>query len=87
LFPYEKLDDFSPHDIDAEHAVLAVLLLDPGRITEVAAALEPADFADQVNRIIYSISGIPPHVDVHDARDGQKDEILGRALALAREKR
>jgi hypothetical protein len=42
---------------------------------------------DEINRIIYSIIGIPPHVDVHDARDGQKDEILGRALALAREKR
>ncbi len=33
--------------------VLAVLLLDPGRITEVAASLEPVDFAAEVNRIIY----------------------------------
>ena len=35
-------------------AVLAVLLLDPGRIAEVAAALEPADFADEANRTIYA---------------------------------
>ena len=27
--------------------------LDPGRIAEVAAALEPADFADEANRTIY----------------------------------
>ena len=47
------LDYFPPHDVDAERAVLAVLLLDPGRIAAVAAALEPADFADQANRTIY----------------------------------
>ena len=32
--------------------MLAVLLLDPGRIAEVAAALEPADFAEKTNRIL-----------------------------------
>jgi replicative DNA helicase len=44
----------SPHDVDAERAVLAVLLLDPGRIAEVAAALEPAEFWGEVNRCIYA---------------------------------
>ena len=34
--------------------MLAVLLLDPGRIAEVAAALEPADFGDEGNRTIYA---------------------------------
>jgi replicative DNA helicase len=33
--------------------VLAGLLLDPGRIAEVAAALKPVDFADKVNRTVY----------------------------------
>jgi replicative DNA helicase len=45
---------FPPHDIGAERAALAVLLLDPGRIADVAATLEPADFEDQVNRTIYA---------------------------------
>jgi len=34
--------------------LLAVLLLHLGRIAEVAAVLEPADFADKVNRSIYA---------------------------------
>ena len=49
----ELLDYAPPHDIDAERAVLAVLLLDPGRIAEAAAALEKADFSDDVNRTVY----------------------------------
>ena len=49
-----KVRHVPPHDVDAERAVLAVLLLDPGRIAEVAAALEPADFGDEVNRTIYA---------------------------------
>ena len=51
--PDELFDHFPPHDLAAERAVLAVLLLDPGRIAQVAAALEPADFGNQVNRAIY----------------------------------
>jgi hypothetical protein len=43
-----------PHDVDAEHAVLAVVLLEPGRIADVAAALEPADCGNEVNRTIYT---------------------------------
>jgi replicative DNA helicase len=35
-------------------AVLAVLLLDPGRIAEAAELLEPADSGDEVNRTIYT---------------------------------
>ena len=31
-----------------------MLLLDPGRIAEVAATLVPADFGDEVNRTIYT---------------------------------
>ncbi len=34
-----SFDNSSPHDFAAERAMLAVLLLDPGRIAEVAAAL------------------------------------------------
>jgi replicative DNA helicase len=41
------------HDLAAEHAVLACVLLDPGRTAEAAMALEPADFADEANRTIY----------------------------------
>jgi len=33
--------------------VLACVLLDHARITEVAAALEPDDFAGEANHIIY----------------------------------
>ena len=33
--------------------MLVCVLLDPARITEVAAALEPADFAGEANHIIY----------------------------------
>ena len=44
----------SPHDVAAEHAVLAVLLLDPCRIAEVTAAQEPDDFEDEANRTIYA---------------------------------
>ena len=49
----ELLDHLPPHDVAAERAVLACVLLDPGRIAEVAASLEPADFRDKVNRTIY----------------------------------
>jgi hypothetical protein len=50
------LDHVTPHDADAERAVLAVLavlLLNPGGIAKVTAALEPADFGDEANRTIY----------------------------------
>ena len=47
------LDNNPPHDFDAERAVLACVLLDPGRIAEVAAALEPVDIAGETNRTIY----------------------------------
>jgi DnaB-like helicase N terminal domain len=47
------LDSSPPNDFDAERAVVACVLLDPGRIAEVAAALEPADFAGEANRTIY----------------------------------
>ncbi len=47
------LDHGPPHDIDAERAVLACVLLDPGRIAAVSAALEPVDFTDEANRTIY----------------------------------
>jgi replicative DNA helicase len=50
----ELLNHATPHDVDAEHAVLAVLPLDPGRIVAVAAVLEPADFGREVNRAIYA---------------------------------
>jgi hypothetical protein len=37
-------------DLDAERAVLAMLLLAPGLIAEVSTALEPVDFVDPINR-------------------------------------
>ena len=46
-------DHFRLHDVDAERAVLAVLLLDPGRIADVAAAREPADFVGEASPTIY----------------------------------
>ena len=49
-----KFQTTSRHTIDAERAVLALLLLDPSRIAEVPAALEPADFGNEVNRTIYA---------------------------------
>jgi replicative DNA helicase len=50
----EKFDSTPPCDIDAERAVLAVVLLEPRQISDVAAALEPADFADEAHRTIYA---------------------------------
>jgi len=35
----------------------------------------------------YSATGIPPDVEVHDSRSKEKDEILTRALELARARR
>ena len=91
--PGEVLNHSPPHDVDAERAVLAVLLLDPGRIAEVAAALEPADFADEVNRTIYAAmlrlhsAGKPIDITlvVGELRDrGQynaEDGVAAKALA------
>jgi replicative DNA helicase len=50
----ELLPDSPHHDVDAELAVLSCVLLDPGRVADVAAALVPADFGDEVNRTIYT---------------------------------
>ena len=52
--PDELFDHSLPHDIDAACAVLAVLLLDPSRIPEMAEVLVPADFGDNVSRNIYA---------------------------------
>jgi replicative DNA helicase len=41
------LDHGPPQCVEAERAMLALLLLDPSCIAEVAAALEPADFGDR----------------------------------------
>ena len=41
-------------DFEAERAALAVVLLEPRHLTEVNAAIELADFADQTNRTIYA---------------------------------
>ena len=51
--PDDLFDHRTTHDFDAERAILACVLLDPRRITEVTAALEPADSGDEVNRAIY----------------------------------
>ena len=81
----------APHDVDVERAVLAMLLLDPGRIAEVAAVLKPADFGDRVNRTIYAAilrlhaAGKPIDVTllVGELRDrGQYDDgVAAKALA------
>ena len=52
--PGELLDHASPHDFDAERAILACVLLDPRRIAEVAAALEPVDFGGEASHTIYA---------------------------------
>ena len=61
-----KIEWAPPCDIEAEWAVLAVVLLDPSRIRDVTAALTPADFADDANRTVFAAMlrlqrrGLPP---------------------------
>ena len=63
---YREFDGAPPCDINAERAVLAVVLLEPRQLAEVTAVLTPADFADQTNRAIYQAMlrlqrrGLPP---------------------------
>ena len=74
----QQLDDAPPCDIEAERAVLAVVLLEPRRITEVIAVLTPADFTDQSNRTIFEAMlqlqerGLPPDATLvtGELRDG-----------------
>ena len=49
----KEFDCVPPCDLDAERAVLAAVLLEPPRINEVTAVLEPADFTDQCNCTIF----------------------------------
>src|SRR3954454_22762453 len=41
------------HSLDAERTALGALLLDPGRIVDVAGVLRPEDFYDPVHRTVY----------------------------------
>jgi replicative DNA helicase len=60
------LDRGPPKDTDAEKAVLAVVLLAPGRMTDVAALIDPGDFADEALRTVFCAMlrlhrrGVPP---------------------------
>src|SRR3954452_21409699 len=42
------------HSLDAERTALGALLLDPGRIVDVAGVLRPEDFYDPVHRTVYA---------------------------------
>ena len=74
----QEFDFAPPCDIEAERAVLAAVLLEPCRISDVTAALEPNDFTDQVNRTIYAAMlrlqrrGLPPDATllIGELRDG-----------------
>ncbi|MCC7086400.1 MAG: hypothetical protein IT427_15475 [Pirellulales bacterium] len=74
----DPLDRAPPRDIDAERAILGVILLAPERIADVAAALEPADLTDDALRTIYTAMlrlrgrGLPPDATllVGELRDG-----------------
>jgi replicative DNA helicase len=46
-------DRLPPHDIDAEEAVIGSLLIDGSSIHRVAAVLQPADFYNERNSLIY----------------------------------
>lgn len=43
-----------PHDSAAEKAVLGAIFIDPEVINEVSSVLEPADFYEHANRLVYS---------------------------------
>ena len=55
-------------DFDAERAVLACLLLAPGRFSDVAKVLKANDFDDRANRMIFEAMlrlrrrGLPPEI-------------------------
>ena len=42
-----------PHDIEAEQAIIGSLLIDPDAILEVATFLNPEDFFEETNQLIY----------------------------------
>jgi replicative DNA helicase len=65
-----KREDDAPHDDFAERAVLGTILLDDARFSEVAAALDPADFFTEAHRRIYSRMR-----DLH-ARGDRVDRVL-----------
>src|SRR5437773_1843289 len=44
-----------PHSSDAERTTIGALLLDPDRIVDVVATLNPDDFYDPVHRAIYEV--------------------------------
>ena len=50
---YRKFDGAPPCDLEAERAALAVVLLEPRRLSDVVALLTPTDFADRSNRTIF----------------------------------
>lgn len=51
--PTDAPDDLQPYSHEAEQAVLASLLIDPGSIIEIATFLKPNDFFIERNRWIY----------------------------------
>jgi replicative DNA helicase len=50
----QQFDDAPPSDIEAERAVLAAVLLEPCRNSEVTAALDAANFTDRAHHTIYT---------------------------------
>jgi len=75
-----------PNDVEAERNILGCLLIDSGTFAEVDGALQPADFYDNQNRIVFSaidrlqVSGEPfdpGSVGIELRRCDQADEIGG----------
>ncbi|MBM4319497.1 MAG: hypothetical protein FJ125_05945 [Deltaproteobacteria bacterium] len=85
----------TPHDRTAEISVLGALLLDPLRMPEVAALLQPGDFFHESHRVVFQAmaalheSGvIPDPLLLHDElrRRGELERAGGpEALALLAE--
>ena len=42
-----------PHDSDAEKAVLGAIFIDPEAIADASAVVQPEDFYERANQIIY----------------------------------
>jgi hypothetical protein len=53
-FPAKSQTTARRHTMSLPRALLAVVMLDPGRIAEAAEPLELADFGAHVNRMIYA---------------------------------
>ena len=49
-----SLSKLAPHSTEAERTTLGAILLDPERMTDIAAVLQPKDFYDPTLRVVYA---------------------------------